>query len=38
MYTLRPNILPYFWDFIVDAAQQQRDQFGKIRVPVPHMK
>lgn len=31
-------LLPYFWDLIIDTAQEEWDEFVEIRVPVPHVK
>lgn len=30
--------LPYFWDLIIDAAEQEWDKFVEIRVSVSHME
>lgn len=33
-----PFFLPYFWDLVADAAQQEWDKFVEIRVSVSHME
>lgn len=32
------SMLPYFWDLITDAAQQEWDEFVEVRVSVSHVK